>query len=104
MERRGVHSWHFPNLREVFSHLEKDYSRSIAKLAIPLLVSEINGLGEPDRAMRMLRLMIESPEVIQPFLKATRSGITGDDDDGDGELLSRHLERLPLLNRGDQEN
>ena len=84
--------------------MEKDYSRSIAKLAILLLVSEINGFGEPDRAMRMLRLMVESPEVIQPFLKATNNDITGDDDDGDGELLSRYLERLPLLNRADQEN
>ena len=98
-ERVRVHSWRAPNLRDVCYNLDKNYSRTVAKQAIPLFVSEINGLNEPGEAARKFRLMIAGPDVVQPFLNVLDMGITDDDD---GDLLRKYLGQL--LNGGDEED
>ena len=100
MERARVHSWCAPNLQEVYSCLDKDYSRAVAKQAIPLLVSEINASKKPEEVVGKLRLMAECPDVIRPFLDMLHMGIPDDDDDV--ELFQRYLERL--LGGGDKEH
>ena len=106
MERARVHSWCVANLREVYSDLDKDYSRAVAKQAIPLLVREINELKKPEEAVRKFQLMIEAPDAIRPFLDVLNMGISDDDDDDDneddGELLQQYLEKL--LGGGCEEN
>jgi len=91
MERARVHSWCAGNLREVYSDLNKDYSRAAAKQAIPLLVREINESKNPEEVVRKFQLMVEAPDAVRPFLDMLDMGITDDDD---GELLQRYLERL----------
>ena len=68
MERARVHSWCMPNLREVYSKLDKNHSRAVAEQAILLLVKEINRLQNPEDVARVLHLMVESPGVIRPFM------------------------------------
>lgn len=97
MERVRVHSWRAPNLQEAFSDLDKGYSRAAAKHVIPLLVSEINGLREPEEAVRKFHLMVGGPDIVRPFLDILGMGGTDNDD---GELLGRYLEQL----LGDEEN
>ena len=99
MERARVHSWCVANLREVYSDLDKDYSRAAAKQAIPLLVREINELGEPEEAVRKFQLIAEAPDVVRPFLDALNMGTTDDDDE---ELLQQYLEKF--LGGGCEEN
>ena len=94
MERARVHSWCVANLREVYSDLDKDYSRAAAKQAIPLLVREINELRKPEEAVRKFQLMVEAPDAVRPFLDVLNMGITDDDDEDDGELLQQYLEKL----------
>ena len=90
-ERARVHSWCTPNLREVYSNLDKGYSASAAKQAVPLLVSEINGLKKPEEAVRKFHLMVGGPDVVQPFLNVLDMGLGAGDD---GELLGMYLDRL----------
>jgi len=98
MERARIHSCLAPNLREVFCALDKNYSQAIAKLAIPFLICEINGLKNPEETVRNLHLMIGGPEVIRPFLGMVNFGLTNDDD---GELLQQYFEQL-LPGRGEE--
>ena len=87
-ERVRVHSWRAPHFRDVYCHLDKGYSRTVAEQAIPLLVSEINGLKDPREAVRKFHLMVGGPEVVQPFLDM---GIADNDE---GELLRQYLGQL----------
>ena len=60
MERVRVHSQCVPDLRGLRDSIDKDYSRRAAtKLAIPILLSEINLLGDPQEAERRLRSMVK---------------------------------------------
>lgn len=91
MERARIHSWCAENLREIYSGLDKDYSRAVAKQAVPLLVREINESKNPEEVVHKFLLMVETPDAVRPFLDMLDMGITDDDD---GELLQRYLERL----------
>ena len=79
-ERARVHSWFMPNLREVYSNLDKDHSRAAAKQAIPILVYEINKLKKPEEAVNVFHLMIENPVAVRPFLEMLEMAIIDDDD------------------------
>ena len=53
----------------------KFYRVPVAEQAIPLLVSEINGLKEPEEAARKFYLMAGCPGVVQPFLDVSDMGM-----------------------------
>lgn len=61
--------------------MDKDYSHTVAKQAIPLLVSEINGLKKPEEAVHKFQLMVEAPNIVRLFLGVLGMGLIDDDDD-----------------------
>jgi len=77
--------------------LEKDYSREVAKRAIPLLVSDINGLKKSEEVRRKFLLMARRPDAVRSVLDV--SSVAGDDD---GELFRQGIEQL--LNEPSEEN
>jgi len=95
MERVRVHSQCVPNLRELCDRIDKDYSRRAAsQLAIPLLLNEINLMGDPQEAEGRLRWMVEDQDLTRALM-----GAGGSDD---GALFLRCLERI--LRGGDKKN
>ena len=75
-ERVQVRSWCAPNPRDIYSRLDKEYSHAVAEQALPLLMSEINGLKKPEEAARKFYLMAEGAcVVVQPFLDVSDTGI-----------------------------
>jgi len=80
MERARVHSWCMPNLREVYSDLDKNHSRAVAEQVTLFLVKKINGLEKPEDVASVLHLMVESPGVIRPFMDILEMGAVDDDD------------------------
>lgn len=90
-ERVRVHFWCLTDSQLSCSHLEKAYSRAIAKQAIPLLVIDINGLKTPQDTRRKLQLMIGLPGIVRSFLNVSNTGVSGEDN---GELFRQRLERL----------
>ena len=91
--RVRLHSWCTPSLREVYSQLDKNYSRAVAKQAIPLLVSEINGWKDPHDSMRKFRIMGECPGALQGFLDVLSTGVDLIDEAEMGELFRWFLDR-----------
>ena len=103
-ERARVHSWCVPDLPWVHSHLEKDYSRAIAKQAIPLLVSDINGLKKPGEVNLKFQMMIGAPDVVPAMTTEDCSGNASNNSlgDDDGGLFWQRIEQL--LNRSGEGN
>ena len=96
-ERVRLTSWSVTDLQELYSLLEKDYSREVAKRAIPLLVSDINGLKKSEEVRRKFLLMARRPDAVRSVLDV--SSVAGDDD---GELFRQGIEQL--LNEPSEEN
>ena len=89
-----VHSCCIADLQGFCSNAEKDYSRAIAKQAIPLLVNDINGFREPQDVTFKFKIMIGvpvEPGIAQPLLDVSDVDIPGDND---GKLFRQRLEQL----------
>ena len=87
MERVRVHSQCVPNLRELCESIDKDYSRRAAsQLAIPLLLNEINLMGDPEEAQGRLRWMVDDQSLTRALM--------GVGDNSDGTLFLRCFEQI----------
>ena len=52
----------------------RDYSRAITKHAIPLIVSDINGLKKPEEANLKFQMMVGAPNMVQSVLNVSSAG------------------------------
>jgi len=55
------HTWWITNLRELCYDMNKEYSRTASRLAIPQLMNEINILRDPQRAEERFEFMALDP-------------------------------------------
>jgi len=92
--RVRLHSWCTPSLREVYSQLDKNYSRAVAQQALPLLLNEINGPKDPHNAMRKFRIMGECPGALEGFLDVLGTGVGIIDDEDMRQLFRWFLDRV----------
>jgi len=92
-EHARVQFWRMTELQQICSRLEKDYSRAIAKQAVPLFMSEVNGLKTPHDVWCKFHLMVDFPDKVQPLLDVSSVGTSGDEFEG-GELFQQRMEEL----------
>ena len=62
-----------PTLRETINRIGKDFSRRMAGVAIPLLTTEINFMGDPQLAERKLRATIEDQDFSWALMEMARN-------------------------------
>jgi hypothetical protein len=89
-----VYSWYIPYLRGLYYSLDKYHSYAAAKLAIPLLLNQINNLEEPQLAETRFAGLVGDPGLVRVLVE-TAGSVTE-------ETLQRFLEST--FRKGDGEN
>ena len=69
-ERTRVHSRCMPNLWERYFTLDKDYSRSVTRMAMRALLSEMNQIKQPQRALGRMKWLVDDQDFIRASMAA----------------------------------
>jgi len=78
--------WCMPSLQKMWYGLDKEYSRAVSRLAIPVLLIEINIRRQPREAKQFFGSIAMNPDVFSPLVEAAEAG--------DDELLWERFERI----------